>query len=219
MLDDSTSELGTFHSIVKRMNGFLYRCRNDKNYTMLFMAGEVARLTGYEPVAFTGPEQRSYSAQTHPEDLQAVYDAVDGALAVKGNWQIHYRIVRPDGSAIWVQEVGGGVWNGDKLVYLEGAVIDVDRSRTLELRNMEMRDAISDKARLLLGNTVPIVEVLRTLRILAINARLEAGRAGPLGASFGFVANEVSRLAEETSVLAEKIADVTGQLQELLKAG
>jgi hypothetical protein len=82
-----------------------------------------------------------------------------------------------------------------------------------------MRDAISEKARLLLGNTVPIVEVLRTLRILAINARLEAGRAGPLGASFGFVANEVSRLAEETSVLAEKIADVTGQLQEMLKAG
>ena len=219
MLDDSTSELTIIHSIVNRMNGFLYRCRNDKAYSMMFMAGDVRNLTGHEATAFTGPECRSYSAQTHPDDLAAVYAAVDAALAEKANWNVDYRIVRPDGSAIWVQEIGGGVFEGDEILYLEGAVIDADRARLAELHNLRMLEAISEKARLLLGNTVPIVEVLRTLRILAINARLEAGRAGPFGASFGFVAHEVSRLAEETSVLAEKIADVTGQLQDLLKAG
>jgi hypothetical protein len=219
MLDDSISELETIHSIVNRMNGFLYRCRNDKAYSMMFMAGEVRRLTGHAITAFTGSEGRSYAAQTHPDDLQTVYDAVDAALAAKDNWNVDYRIVRPDGSAIWVQEIGGGVYEGDALLYLEGAVIDADRARLAELHNIQMLAAISDKARALLGNTVPIVEVLRTLRILAINARLEAGRAGPTGASFGFVALEVSRLAEETSVLAERIATVTGQLQDLLKAG
>lgn len=218
MLDDSIPELEIIHSIVNRMNGFLYRCRNDKDYTMMFMAGEVRRLTGHDPQAFTGAG-RSYTSQTHPEDLQSVYDAVDAALAEKGNWNVDYRIVRPDGSAIWVQEIGGGVYQGEELLYLEGAVIDADRARLAELHNIQMLAAISQKARALLGNTVPIVEVLRTLRILAINARLEAGRAGQFGASFGFVAHEVSRLAEETSVLAEKIADVTGELQDLLKAG
>ncbi|NBZ88384.1 PAS domain-containing protein [Stagnihabitans tardus] len=219
MLDESIPELEIIHSIVNRMNGFLYRCRNDKAYSMMFMAGEVRRLTGHEPQAFIGPAGRSYAAQTHPDDLQAVYDAVDAALAAKDNWNVDYRIVRPDGTAIWVQEIGGGVFDGDELLYLEGAVIDADRARLAELHNVQMLEAISEKARALLGNTVPIVEVLRTLRILAINARLEAGRAGPFGASFGFVAHEVSRLAEETSVLAERIATVTGQLQDLLKAG
>ena len=219
MLDEHNSDAAIIHSIINRMEGFLYRCRNDKAYSMMFMAGDVRRLTGLEAVAFTGPESRSYAAMTHPDDLETVYAAVDAALADRSNWAVDYRIQRVDGSNWWVREIGGGVYEGDDLLYLEGFGIDGDRSRRAELHNIGMLVAISEKARLLLSNTVPIVEVLRTLRILAINARLEAGRAGPNGASFGFVAHEVSRLAEETSVLAERIASVTGQLQDLLKAG
>jgi hypothetical protein len=219
MLDENNTETAVIQSIINRMEGFLYRCRNDKAYSMMFMAGDVPLLTGYDATAFTGSHSRSYAAMTHPDDLETVYAAVDAALAAKSNWAVDYRIQRADGSDLWVHEIGGGVFEGDELLFLEGIVIDSDRSRRGELHNVEMLAAISEKARLLLGNTVPIVEVLRTLRILAINARLEAGRAGPLGASFGFVAHEVSRLAEETSVLAERIATVTGQLQDLLKAG
>lgn len=218
MLDDHDKDTAIIFSIINRMNGFLYRCRNDKAYSMMFMLGDVEGLTGLKAGSFTGPECRSYAGLTHADDLDSVYAAVDNALAAKSNWSVDYRIRRPDGSALWVHEIGGGVFHGEELQYLEGVVIDTDATRKGELRNVEMLAAISDKARLLLGNTVPIVEVLRTLRILAINARLEAGRAGPSGASFGFVAHEVSRLAEETSVLAERIATVTGQLQDLLKA-
>ena len=219
MLDDQTKDASIIFSIINRMNGFMYRCRNDKAYSMMFMAGDVRLLTGYEAAAFTGHDSRSYAAMAHPDDLEAVYAAVDGALANRTNWTVDYRICRPDGAAVWVHEIGGGVYVGQDLQYLEGVVIDSNRTRLAELHNLQMLGAISDKARLLLGNTVPIVEVLRTLRILAINARLEAGRAGPNGAAFGFVAHEVSRLAEETSVLAERIAMVTGQLQDLLKSG
>ncbi len=219
MLDDQDSDTSIIFSIINRMNGFLYRCRNDKAYSMMFMVGDVPRLTGFRAEAFTGPESRSYAGLTHPDDLAAVYAAVDTALAAKTNWSVDYRICRADGTALWVHEIGGGVFVGEVLQYLEGVVIDTDHTRKTELHNVAMLEAISEKARLLLGNTVPIVEVLRTLRILAINARLEAGRAGPNGAAFGFVAHEVSRLAEETSVLAERIATVTGQLQDLLKQG
>lgn len=221
MLDRTEREAveEAMHSIIGRMEGFLYRCRNDRDYSMIFMAGDVARLTGHPAQAFTGAEHRSYSAQTHPEDLERVYAAVDAALAARGNWNVDYRIVRPDGSDVWVREIGGGVFRGDELLYLEGVVVDSDLSRRAELRNVEMLEAISEKSRLLLKSTVPIVNVLRTLRILAINARLEAGRAGPMGASFGFVANEVSRLAEETATLAEAIATITGQLNRLVESG
>ena len=222
MLDQTADRAAVeeaMHSIIGRMDGFLYRCRNDRAYTMIFMAGDVAKLTGHSAQAFTGPEHRSYSGQTHPDDLDAVYAAVDVALAARANWNVDYRIVRPDGSDVWVREIGGGVFQGDELLYLEGVVVDSDVNRRAELRNVEMLEAISEKSRLLLKSTVPIVNVLRTLRILAINARLEAGRAGPMGASFGFVANEVSRLAEETATLAEAIATITGQLNKLVEAG
>ncbi len=219
MFHDPKSESGIIRSIVDRMDGFLYRCRNDTAYSMMFMTGSVRSLTGFEATAFTGPEARSYAALTHPDDLDIVYAAVDVALAKKDNWSVDYRIRRLDGSDLWVREIGGGVFEGDQLLYLEGVVLNSNMTRMAELHKIKMLEAISEKARQLLGNTVPIVEMLRTLRILAINARLEAGRAGPSGASFGFVALEVSRLAEETSILAERIASVTGHLQDLLKVG
>lgn len=218
MFDERRAIPDIISSIIGRMNGFLYRCNNDKAYSMIFMAGDVPLLTGLPVAAFTRPGGQSYAAMTHPDDLEAVYAAVDAGLAARANWSVDYRIRQADGSERWVHEIGGGVWTGDDLMYLEGVVIDTNQGKLIELHNARLLAAISDQARILLGDTVPIVEILRTLRVLAINARLEAGRAGPAGAAFGFVAQEVSRLAEETSLLANHIAEVTGHLQALLKA-
>ena len=187
MLDRTSETHEIADSIVGRMNGFLYRCRNDKDYSMIFMQGNVPLLTGKPALAFTRPQGDSYAGMTHPEDLQAVYAAVDEGLANRLNWSVDYRIRRADGSERWVHEIGGGVWHGDGLQFLEGVVIDTDQSKRAELHNVAMLAAISEQARLLLGDTEPIVEILRTLRILAINARLEAGRAGTAGAAFGFI--------------------------------
>lgn len=214
-----TDDRKTISSIVRRMQGFLYRCRNDRDYSMIFMEGDVKDLTGFEASDFTGSERRSYAGQTHPDDLEAVYAAVDKALAERKNWHVDYRVRRPDGTAVWVREIGGGVFEGDELMFLEGVVVNNDANRRSELHNIGMLEAISTKSRLLLQSTVPIVNVLRTLRILAINARLEAGRAGPAGASFGYVANEVSRLSEETAQLAEAISTITTELNALVTAG
>lgn len=216
-LDGAEGEI--IRSIVGRMKGFLYRCRNDKAYSMIFMAGDVPLLTGFPAEVFTMPGGQSYAAMTHPDDLDALYAEVDDALAARRNWSVDYRIQRPNGSTCWVHEIGGGVWRGDELMYLEGVVVDCDKTKLSEARNSEKLAAISEQARIMVGDTMPIVEILRTLRVLAINARLEAGRAGPAGAAFGFVAQEVSRLAEETSILAEHIAKVTRELQSLLNAG
>ena len=129
MLDDHNKDTSIIFSIINRMNGFLYRCRNDKAYSMMFMAGDVRLLTGFETIAFTGPECRSYAGMTHADDLERVYAAVDAALAARANWSVDYRVCRLDGSDIWVHEIGGGVFDGAELLYLEGVVIDSDRTR------------------------------------------------------------------------------------------
>ena len=216
MLDSQSQNGEVLNSIVDRMNGFVYRCRNDRDYSMMFMRGDVMLLTGHEADSFTGPQRKSYAAMTHPDDLDRVYAAVDAGIAGRFNWDVDYRIIGAGGKVRWVHETGGGVFEGDELIYLEGIVIDHEDRKRVDLGNVALLTGISDKARNLLGDTVPIIEILRTLRVLAINARLEAGRAGPSGAGFGFVAREVSRLAEETSVLAERIAVTAGKLQTML---
>lgn len=205
-------------SIVHRTNGFVYRCRNDRDYSMLLMEGAVLQLTGYPAAEFISAPQRSYSGLTHPDDAETVFAAVDSALERGENWTVDYRLVRPDGSTRWVHEVGGGVFDATgALEFLEGIVLDHEARKREEAVRSERNQQITVFCRNLVSETKPILSVLRELRILAINARIEAARAGQAGAGFAVVAGEVGRIANETTTRASTVTDLTEELQKLLR--
>ena len=207
-------------SIILRTNGFLYRCRNDRDYSMIYMAGAVEELTGYPADDFLRPPARSYSAAIHPEDQHVVFAKVDAALASKCNWTIDYRLQRTDGLDQWVQESGGGVFDATgALMFLEGIVLDHSVAKAEELVGAALQAELAAKCRLLLQDTEPVTKVLRLLRLLAINARIEAARAGQAGAGFAVVAAEIGRLADETTERAARMAEVTRDLNGLLGQG
>ena len=205
-------------SILHRTNGFVYRCRNDRDYSMLLMEGAVTELTGYPTADFIEMPQRSYSGLTHPEDTESVFAAVDSALERRENWSVDYRLVRPDGSSRWVHEVGGGVFDASgALQFLEGIVLDHETRKQEEALRGERNRQITQFCRNLVSETKPILSVLRELRILAINARIEAARAGQAGAGFAVVAGEVGRIANETTTRASTVTELTEELQKLLR--
>jgi len=207
-------------SIVHRANGFVYRCRNDADYSMLLMEGAVKELTGYPSADFTRAPQRSYAGLCHPDDAEAMFAAVDDALLRRENWAIDYRLVRPDGSALWVHEVGGGVFDAaGELTFLEGIVLNNEQRRREEAARNARNVEIAGHCKTLVTETKPILAVLRELRILAINARIEAARASQAGAGFAVVAGEVGRIANETTERAGRVADVSEELQKLLRQG
>src|SRR5437868_6480064 len=120
-------------SITGRMDGFLYRCRNDASYTMLYISDGILTLSGCPPDDFVHNRVRDYSSAIHPDDLPGVYAAVDRALEERRNWNIDYRIVPRKGKPVWVREVGGGVFGGaGELVFLEGFVIDISDRKSIE---------------------------------------------------------------------------------------
>jgi diguanylate cyclase (GGDEF)-like protein/PAS domain S-box-containing protein len=126
-------------SITGRMDGFLYRCRNDAAYTMLYMSEGISTLSRYPPHEFIHNHVRDYSSIIHADDLPSVYAAVDSALAVRRNWTIDYRIMSRDGEAVWVREIGGGVFSDDgTLVFLEGFVIDITDRKQIEDINVQL---------------------------------------------------------------------------------
>lgn len=205
-------------SILHRTHGFVYRCRNDRDYSMLLMEGAVAELTGYPKDDFLTAPQRSYSGLTHPEDTESVFAAVDAALLRRENWSVDYRLVRPDGTVRWVHEVGGGVFDAaGELQFLEGIVLDHEARKNEEAQRAERNSQIAIFCRNLVSETKPILNVLRELRILAINARIEAARAGQAGAGFAVVAGEVGRIANETTTRASAVTELTEELQKLLR--
>ncbi|MES0056361.1 PAS domain-containing protein [Mesorhizobium sp. M0078] len=72
-------------SITGRMDGYLYRCRNDASYTMLYISDGILTVSGYRPSDFIQNAVRDYVSAIHPDDLAAVYAAVDTALEARCN--------------------------------------------------------------------------------------------------------------------------------------
>jgi PAS domain S-box-containing protein len=125
--------LETLLSITGRVEGFLYRCRNDRDYSMLHISEGVDRLCGYPAADFIDNRRRTFSTVIHPDDLDGVYADVDRALAAKQKWEIDYRLVHGAGHAVWVHEIGAGVFaESGELLYLEGFVIDIARRKRME---------------------------------------------------------------------------------------
>ncbi|MCC5976916.1 MAG: PAS domain-containing protein [Salinarimonas sp.] len=213
------NSLSIMRSIVRRMNGFLYRCHNDTDFTMMFMEGAVDRVTGYSRDAFTGAEKRSYAGIIHPDDVETVDSAVAAAVEARGNWEVDYRIKRADGGTQWVHESGGGVYGPDgALSHLEGVVIDVNNKKTRELENSTaLLERVGATSQEIIANTGAILRILQTLQLLALNARIEAARAGEYGAGFTVVATEIKSLADESGVSAERITKLSEELQGILR--
>jgi hypothetical protein len=212
------AERGALLSISRRMNGFLYRCQNDASYTMLYMTGGIQPLTDYPPEDFIGNRVRGFSSICHPDDVGLVDKAVGAALEKRTNWNIDYRLVHRNGKAVWINEIGGGVFDeAGQLQCLEGCIISIADRKALEMQNREIVDHLAEVSREIVNGTGNILRVLSALKMLALNARIEATRAGEFGRGFNVVAQEIKSLAASTGEAAENIKTLTRDLQTTLE--
>lgn len=211
--------LSALLSITSRMDGFLYRCQNDPSYTMIYISEGIATVTGFPPSDFIGNRVRAYSSITHPDDIGTVDAAVGKALEMQSNWSVDYRVLTRQGKPIWVHEVGGGVFDdAGQLQFLEGFIIDISERKQLEDQNRALIDRIAGISEHIVKDTGNILEVLRALKMLALNARIEAARAGEQGLGFAVVAQEIKTLANSSGEAAERITSLLSDLQSVLSS-
>ncbi|WP_051371861.1 methyl-accepting chemotaxis protein [Leisingera aquimarina] len=200
--------LTVFNSIFSSGSAFVYRCANDENFTMKFMAGQIEKLCGCPKSDILGNAKVSYVSLTHTEDIDRVFADVDAAIEARQNWDVAYRLSRPDGSAAWVRERGNAVYDDNgEMVYLEGLVVDASAEVNLR-RELEetLQKTEADNAEIL-KLAENILRSVQKLSILAINAGIEAARAGKAGQGFAFLAREIKALADENNAWANRITD------------
>jgi PAS domain S-box-containing protein len=186
-------------SVLSRISGFLYRCQVDEHYTMMDLTDGVERMLGYPVDELIGNRVRTFPSLMYAEDVKAMDEAIAEALKCKGNWTIEYRLRHANGDLVWVTETGGGVWDEKgELLYLEGSIVDIQSLyNRLDERTAEMANAAS--------KTAEILHALRYLKLLAVNAGIEAARAGQAGSGFAVLAQEMRALANQSEETARAI--------------
>lgn len=204
--------LKVFNSIFSTGSAFVYRCANDETFTMKFMAGQVEKLCGCPKSDILGNAKVSYVDLTHAEDIDRVFADVDAAIEAKENWDVAYRLSRPDGSDAWVRERGNAVYDDSgEMVYLEGLVVDASAEVNLRMELQETLNRTEEANAEIINLAENILRSVQKLSILAINAGIEAARAGKAGLGFAYLAREIKALADENNRWASRITDTMAQ--------
>jgi diguanylate cyclase (GGDEF)-like protein/PAS domain S-box-containing protein len=129
-------------TLLGNVDGMVYRCRPDAEWTMEFVSEGCVRVTGYSPRDLMYNGLVSYESLTHPEDQLWVRESVLHALESRGPFDLEYRIVHKDGTVRWVWERGTGVRNEEgRVIALEGLIQDITERRNAvqALREAERR--------------------------------------------------------------------------------
>ncbi len=120
-----------FRTLAENVPGAIFLCKNDEVYTMLYLNERVKEITGYTADEFLSG-RINFTQLYHPEDRQQIFNIVDKALETRVKYQIEYRILHQSGEWHWVEEIGTGVYEGDKLDLIEGFISDITLQKQAE---------------------------------------------------------------------------------------
>ncbi|WP_069131547.1 PAS domain S-box protein [Rhodohalobacter halophilus] len=121
-----------FRNLAFNVPGVIYLCKNDENYSMIFVNHQIKELTGYTREEFEDGKIHLIDI-FHPDDREMIKETVDRALQNRESYQIEYRMRHRDGESRWVMENGVGIFDekGD-LQHLEGYISDITDKKLAE---------------------------------------------------------------------------------------
>lgn len=113
-------------NLVSTLPGFVYRCKNDEHYTMLYMSDACEAITGYAASEFIHNKVLSYGSIIHADDTDMLEKEVQKAIEHKQQFEVNYRIRTKSGEVRWMWEKGYFILNEevDKLL-IGGFIQDV----------------------------------------------------------------------------------------------
>ena len=110
----------------------------------LFWSERIASLFGYEAGALE-TSYENFLKVVHPEDRQAVIDAVNAAVERDEPYEIEHRVVWPDGSVRWLLERGAVIRDAQGApLQMLGVVQDIHDRKTAELALQKNEKALRE---------------------------------------------------------------------------
>lgn len=112
--------------LLDSLPGLIYRGRNNRLWTMEFVSAGCEAVTGYSREWFLDSQENTFGRLIVPEDADYVWGGVQDALAVRGIFDLRYRIRCADGHIKPVWETGGGIYSASgEVLGVEGVIFEV----------------------------------------------------------------------------------------------
>jgi PAS domain S-box-containing protein len=203
-------------TLVANLPGVAYRRRNEPGWPMEYISDGCLELTGYSAEAIMA-DAPNFSEVIHPQDRERVIADVEAALMQHRAFRVEYRILRADGTELWVWSKGRGIYdeNGN-VIAREGFIGDInDRVRAqiqLENLNAELEARVAER-------TARLAEVNQQLEAFAysVSHDLKAPLRGIDGYSKLLLEQYLDQLPEEGRYFLNNIRDSTVRMNQLIE--
>ncbi len=137
-LIESEKKLG---NLMSNLPGMAYRCKNDQNWTMLFISQGCKQLTGYDSSELIGNKSLSYLDIIYPDDRKLVNLGIKNGVSQQKQFTVTYRIVKKNGDIAWVWEQGSAYkYKEYNETILEGFITDITAVKRAEQNLRYERD-------------------------------------------------------------------------------
>jgi PAS domain S-box-containing protein len=94
------------------------------------------------------PTFELYRSRIHPDDVHFLDESLDNLMKDKKPNSFELRLIQPDGSFKWIQNNISPIVEDDKLVKLEGAIIDITKRKQSELELIKTKEKAEESDRL-----------------------------------------------------------------------
>lgn len=119
--------------LFSNLPGMAYRCKYDRDWTMLFVSEGCDELTGYKPESLLNNNEISFNSLIDEEYKELLWEKWSRVLTDRVVFKEEYYITTASGEKKWVFEQGRGVYkeNGE-VEAIEGLIIDISIQKERE---------------------------------------------------------------------------------------
>lgn len=132
--------------LMSNLPGMAYRCRYDRDWTMLYVSDGCFELTGYEPSKLLENREVAFNDLIDEEYKEHLWQVWGEILEKRTKLKEEYSITTASGEKRWVYEQGQGVYDTEgNVIALEGLIVDITelKEREAEVRYLSDHDVMT----------------------------------------------------------------------------